>query len=194
MANKFQNTYRIPSARLQTWDYGSNAAYFITICTQERISWFGKIEEQTMKKSEIGDFASECWFEIPRHFPFVVLGAFVVMPNHLHGIIIINKNDLAGDGDSGHIVETQNLASLRSQPPPAINLHPNQFGPQSQNLASIIRGYKIGVTKIARTIDSTFQWQSRYHDHIIRNANEYKRIENYIINNPAYWNKDKFYK
>ena len=192
MVNKFQNKYRIPSARLQTWDYGSNTAYFITICTQARISWFGKIEEQTMKKSEIGNFASQCWFEIPRHFPFVVLGAFVVMPNHVHGIVIINKNDLVGDGDSVRIVETQNFASLQSTQQQ--NWQPNQFGPQSQNLASIIRGYKIGVTKLAHTIESAFQWQPRYHDHIIRNANEYKRIENYIINNPSNWNKDKFYK
>jgi putative transposase len=140
-----------------------------------------------MNNSEIGNFASQCWFEIPRHFPFVVLGAFVVMPNHVHGIVIINKNEMV-IGDSGRIVvETQNFASLRSP-------HPNQFGPQSQNLASVIRGYKIGVTKMAREIEPAFQWQPRYHDHIVRNANEYKRIENYIINNPANWNNDKFYK
>jgi REP element-mobilizing transposase RayT len=101
------------------------------------------------------------------------------MPNHVHGIIIIDKTGANGDPVS-----------------------PNQFGPQSQNLASVIRGYKIGVTKLAggdardcrdaKYCVSTGIWQPRYHDHIIRNAGEYGRIENYIINNPARWAEDRF--
>ena len=91
MAEKYQNKYRIASTRASWWDYGSNAAYFVTICTQNRIHFFGKIENQTMVLSEIGRSAETCWFEIPNHFPFVQLGSFVVMPNHIHGIIIIDK-------------------------------------------------------------------------------------------------------
>lgn len=97
---KFNNKYRIPSARLQTWDYGNNGSYFITICTKNREHYFGKITEGEMIVSEIGFFAKKYWHEIPEHFPFVNLDEFVVMPNHVHGIIIIDKPDNDG-GDGG---------------------------------------------------------------------------------------------
>ena len=112
MAEKFLNKYRIPSARLQTWDYGSNAAYFVTICTKDRVHFFGEMVNREMQLSGIGAMAQTCWGEIPKHFPFVELGGFVVMPNHVHGIVIINKRD--GDGDGGD-VKTQNIASLRER-------------------------------------------------------------------------------
>ena len=198
MADKFHHKYRIPSARHPNWDYGCNAAYFVTICTKHREHLFGNIENQIMIKSQLGHDAFECWQAIPQHFPFVRLGEFVVMPNHVHGIIIIDHDNIGGDVP----VETQNFASL----PPQSTLSPNKFGPQSQNLASVVRGYKIGVTKMPRNGGNTFTgtgipqpntqtiWQPRYHDLIIRNANEYASIENYIINNPANWSEDKFYK
>ncbi|MCB0647804.1 MAG: hypothetical protein KDC49_14140 [Saprospiraceae bacterium] len=186
---KFQNKYRNESARAQWWNYGWNAAYFVTICTKNRDHFFGRISDGIMVLSEIGVHAWNCWHEIPQHFPFVILGEFVVMPDHVHGIIIIQKNDAIGT-----VIETQNFASLSQTP---LQYHDwdgktpmNHFGPQSQNLASIIRGYKIGVTKNARLINSTFQWQPRYHDHIIRNDEEFQRISNYIANNPRNWEKD----
>ena len=180
MSSKFNNKYRIESARLRNWDYGWNGAYFITICTQNRKHFFGEIKNHTMQLSEIGKMAEKYWYEIVEHFPFVKLDAFVVMPNHIHGIVIIDKQN------DGAVVETQNFASLQSPPK-------NKFGPQSKNMASIIRGYKIGVTKNAKKINPLWQWQSRYYDHIIRNDGEYYRIKNYIINNPEKWKGDKFY-
>ncbi len=92
MQNKFQNKYRISSARLQSWDYSTNGTYFITICTQNREHFFGKIQNQEMHLSELGKLAQQFWLEITLHFPFVELGNFVVMPNHVHGILIINKS------------------------------------------------------------------------------------------------------
>lgn len=217
MANKYQNKYRIPSARLQNWDYGWNASYFVTICTQNRIHYFGEIVGGAMQLSEIGQMAEKFWYEIPQHFPFVKLDAFVVMPNHIHGIITIAKTDSDreivhgggngdGDGDTD-TVETQNFASLPPTIPPTdpSSIHPptvlsettpqpkNKFGPQSKNLASIIRGYKIGVTKNAIKIHGDWAWQPRFHDHIIRDEKSYNRIKQYIINNPENWNNDKFY-
>lgn len=183
--DKYQNKYRIASARAQWWDYGWNGAYFITICTKNRQHFFGEIEDGISKLSPVGHFANSCWDEIPKHFPFVKLGEFVVMPNHIHGIVVIDKQD------ERHInVGTQNFASLQTtiQPKPK-----NQFGPQSKNLASIIRGFKIGVTKKGRLIHNDFAWQSRFHDHIIRNDAEYQHISDYIINNPTNWKDDKFY-
>jgi putative transposase len=205
--SKFQNKYRIPSARAPWWNYGDNAAYFITICTHNRVHYFGEIvndvivdggrggdavdggggdavETQniaSLRPTEIGKFAEICWYEIPNHFPFVQLGAFVVMPNHIHGIIAINKPETDRSFLSGIYSPTQLPAN-------------NKFGPQSQNLASIVRGFKIGVTKMAKQIRPDFKWQPRYHDHIIRDDAEYQRISYYIKTNPSNWNKDKFSK
>jgi len=92
MNDKFLDKYRIPSARLQNWDYGWNGIYYITICTEGRENYFGKILNGVMELSEIGQLAHKFWFEIPDHFPFVFLDSFVVMPNHIHGILILDKN------------------------------------------------------------------------------------------------------
>jgi REP element-mobilizing transposase RayT len=91
MNDRFKDQFRIPSSRLPKWDYGWNAAYFITICTQKQLFFFGEIVEGKMQLSEIGRIAEKYWKEIPFHFSFVTLGDFVIMPNHVHGIIIINK-------------------------------------------------------------------------------------------------------
>ena len=89
--SKYQNKYRNESARLQSWDYGANAAYFITICTARREHYFGEIvDSKQMKFSEIGQHAKKCWLDIPSHFPFVILDSFIVMPDH----IIRNKIEL----------------------------------------------------------------------------------------------------
>lgn len=104
---KYQNKYRIPSARLQSWDYGNNGVYFITICTKDRIHFFGKIvntDIPSMQLNAFGEIAHNYWMEIPNHFPFVELANFVVMPNHTHGILIIDKNnDIAGEIDTNNI-------------------------------------------------------------------------------------------
>ncbi len=202
MSDKFQNKYRIPSTRLKNWDYGSNAMYFVTICTAHRECFFGEIAKGKMVLSEIGRIAHQCWQDIPDHFPFVELGEFVVMPNQVHGIIIIDKPDNV-NGNGGAIVETQNFASLPTHPtnptisstktPTTTTPTGNKFGPQSKNLASIIRGFKIGVTKFARYNNLIFAWQSRFHDHIIRNDESFQRISYYIANNPSKWTDDKFY-
>lgn len=211
---KFKGTYRIESTRLKTWDYGWNGHYFITICTANRTFFFGDVVNHKMDLSPIGHIANSCWHEIPKHFPFVKLGAHIIMPNHMHGIITINKTDdgrnnidVRNNGHTPH-VQTQNFASPQSQPPqqsqvqtqnfasqPQTPLPPtskNQFGSQSKNLASIIRGYKIGVTKNARKINPDFAWQARFHDHIIRNQQAFENIDHYIRNNPSKWGEDKF--
>ena len=173
---KYKNKYRIESTRLQSWDYGSNGAYFVTVCTKNREHSFGKIVDKEMQYSKIGGIAKSYWQEIPDHFPFVKLDVFVVMPDHVHGIVIIDKND---DGK-----ETQNFAS------PCVKHPKNRFGPQSQNLASIIRGYKAGVKKYATINHIDFTWQSRFHDRIIRNDKAFCNIAEYIRKNPIKWKED----
>jgi len=137
-----------------------------------------------MNLSEIGKMAEKYWLEIPDHFPFVILDAFVIMPNHVHGIIIIDKPY------DEHNVETQNIASLQLPQPLK---QKNKFGPQSQNLSSIIRGFKIGVTKHALLINHGFAWQPRFYDHIIRDEKSYHQIADYIRNNSLKWQDDRYY-
>jgi len=190
MTDKFQNTYRIPSARLQSWDYGSNGLYFITICTHNRECYFGEIENGEMHLSEIGRIVEKEWLKTFDMRPDMNLqmGVFVIMPNHFHAIIIIGKNgyNQRGDGrrDAMHCVFTETNGNDKSK---------NQFGPQSKNLASIIRGFKIGVTQNARKLHADFAWQTRFHDHIIRNETSFKTIQTYINENPLKWADDKFY-
>ncbi|PCH99828.1 MAG: hypothetical protein COB81_10050 [Flavobacteriaceae bacterium] len=164
---KYQNKYRIPSTRHPNWDYGSNAYYFVTICTDDKTHYFGGVQDHKMKFSSIGKIANDCWLAIPEHFPFVILHNYVVMPNHVHGIIQIDKSDDVMEGA-------------------------NKFGPQSENLASIIRGFKIGVTKNARIIYPQFKWQARFYDHIIRDKRAFVKISEYIVNNPIKWGIDPF--
>ena len=112
MKDKFQNKYRIESARLKQWDYGWNASYFVTICTQQRICFFGNVLEGEMILNDIGKIAHDCWLEIPVHFPFVSLGNHVIMPNHVHGIVIIDKpDDGRDDGNNVHNDERNDEAN-----------------------------------------------------------------------------------
>ena len=197
--DKYNNKYRIASARAPFWDYGRNAAYFVTICTHNRIHWFGKIVDGVMDLSAIGKIVQTEWLKTFEMRPDMNLwlGEYVVIPNHFQAIIGIGKNkyntqrktvDVPVDGrDAMHCVSTATATKTD------INKPKNQFGPQSKNLASIIRGFKIGVTKNARQIHPEFAWQSRYHDHIISNEKSFQNITNYIKNNPANWQDDNFY-
>ena len=89
--SKFQNKYRNKTARAPWWDYGEDAAYFVTINTRDRRRSFGDVMDEKMQLAEIGNIANQCWIDIPKHFPFVRLGDYVVMPDHVHGILIIDK-------------------------------------------------------------------------------------------------------
>ena len=178
------------SYRLKHWDYGSNAPYFITICTQNRKHFFGDISDGKMHLSDIGKIVENEWIKTPDIRPdmHLELGEFVVMPNHFHAILIIGKNCI------------RRQAWRRHRPCGPIISFQNKFGPQSNNLASIIRGFKSAVTTQVKKLYSrgdatpcvpTFKWQSRFHDHIIRDAESFVRIEKYIMNNPVHWNDDK---
>ena len=157
-----------------------------------------------MQLSTIGILADVMWHEIKNHAKNVELGAFVVMPNHIHGILILDKpeNQPFSNDNDARIVETRLALSLRSQQPPIQPQSPaeQRFQNQGQNtVSSIIGSYKSAVTKHCNRLQLTFKndlvfgWQTRFHDHIIRNDAEYQRINNYIENNPKNWNNDKFH-
>jgi REP element-mobilizing transposase RayT len=184
MTNKFQNKYRISSARLKNWDYGNNGAYFITICSREREHFFGEVEsidnENEMQFNEIGKLANKFWSEIPIHFPFVELGNYQVMPNHIHGILIINKKNIIDD-TTDKVIEVKRNEQM------------SKISPKSGTIPTILRSYKSVVTKNAHYIHADFEWQERFHDHIIRDTESFDRIQNYIENNVTNWKEDKFY-
>ncbi len=171
------------TVRLAGRDYGAVGKYFITICTKWRAPWFGSIHDGRMFLNAAGCVADQCWRDIPTHFPHVIPDAFVIMPDHVHGIITIGYDRDMGVphmGTGEPRVRAQNFAPL---PPRG-----NRFGPQSRNLASIIRGFKIGVTLGARKCGyPEFQWQPRFHDRIIRDSDAYEQIRRYIALNPSRW-------
>lgn len=199
MATKYKNTYRNETTRLKNWDYGSHGFYFVTICTKNKQPYFGRIvndvdnngtrisvsngtqnfaslREMQMHEihlrepdlqpkqtfTQIGDIANRYWIEIPKHFPFVELDAFVIMPDHVHGILFLNR-------------------------PKYESWRTNSFKPQSENLASIVRGFKAAVKKYAVLNRLEFDWQSRYHDHVIHSEIELNTIRQYIMDNPMKW-------
>lgn len=179
MKYKYHKQYR-----LKGYDYSRNGYYFVTICTKDKIPYFGKCEEGRMQLSEIGKVAKMCWMEIPNHFSHVLLDVFVVMPDHVHGILIFHKKP----------VGIQNFVFL---PDDNFGLHPrhnNRFGPQSKNLGSIIRGFKVGVKKWTIMNKKKFIWQPRFHDRIIRDEDELYRIREYILLNPEQWDSQNYQK
>src|SRR5690554_5648428 len=188
--------YRNASVRASWWDYGWNGAYFITICTQNREHFFGEIENGNMNLSQMGVITDMLWHEIPNHASFVELGDFVVMPNHIHGILILDKPGGGANANAGIVVGTGHALSLQQRPNPSDqkSIGKQRFQNIGKNsVSSIIGSYKSAVTKNANRLGLEHAWQPRFHDHIIRNDVEYQRISNYIINNPANWKEDKFY-
>jgi len=169
--------------RLKGYDYSNDGLYFITICTKNRECFFGKIENNDMIPNDIGNMANQFWMEIPEHFKNIVLHRYIVMPNHIHGIIEISGNSVVG---------TRHVVSLQQNSPATTG---TVFGkPVAGSVSVIIQQYKSSVKRWCnKNRYEYFQWQSRFHDHIIRNEQSYRTITEYIINNPANWNEDKFF-
>jgi putative transposase len=162
------------SIRLPGYDYTSPGAYFVTVVAYQRELLFGEIVDEEMILNARGRIVWECWYEIPKHFSHVKLGAFVAMPNHVHGIIEIVDNDTVG---------AQHAAPLL----PKNNVIPGSLG-------AIVRSFKSAVTKrVNEKYDSpgTALWQRNYYEHIIRNEQDWERIHDYILANPANWGDDK---
>jgi putative transposase len=174
MPDKFNNKYRIPPARAQWWDYSNEGAYFITICTKAMACVFGNVEDGVMNLNEIGKITYCEWQKTVELRPDMnlELGEFVVMPNHFHAVIFIGQNKYNTD--------IENVQ--------------NKFGTQSANLASIVRGFKAAVTRQAKLLNPEFSWQASYHDHIIRTAESFNNVTNYIRCNPEKWQEDRFYR
>ena len=169
---KFNEKFRISSSRLRGWDYTKPGKYFVTICTYGKFEWFGKINEGKIKLSKIGIIVGNQWITSFKIRKNIEIDEWIIMPDHIHGIIIINYN---------FDVETPRRGASKTEKNKKITLKPN-------SISSIICQFKSNCTKQIRRIGCTeFKWQARFYDHIIRNDQEYYQIRNYIRNNPKRW-------
>jgi putative transposase len=164
------------SIRLKGYDYTQSGWYFITICTHQKSCLFSAIANRQLILNQFGYVASECWQAIPKHFSGVELDEFIIMPNHIHGILIMINN-------------RQGLTI--SKP------YQGEFGkPISGSISTIVGSFKSVVSKqvnILRNVKGASVWQRNYYEHIIRDDESLNRIRNYIINNPLAWKNDKLY-
>ena len=208
--DKFQNRFRIPSARANWHDY-NGGIYFVTICTKNREHYFGEIThccgnvaahcrdvarnvstEPQMQLSQIGQYAYEQFMNVKTHYPYAEIPLFVVMPDHIHAIVMIDgENEIGGNG-----VHTQCRDVARNVSTPARNVSTGvdtqmaNISPRKNSLAVVIRGIKSSITKFANENNIPFTWQTRFHDRIIRNQDEFDKISDYIEKNVVNWRND----
>jgi REP element-mobilizing transposase RayT len=163
--------------RLPGYDYAAAGAYFVTICTHERAHLFGTVTDDAMVLNTLGHVIETCWDDLPNHYHHIALDAFVVMPNHVHGIIIIS-DDGVGEGFKP--------SPTTNQPAPT----------KRHDLPEIVRGFKTFSARWINALRATPGmpvWQRGYHDHIIRDPPDLDRLRAYIATNPARWHEDSLY-
>jgi len=167
--------------RLKDYDYSMGGWYFVTICTHKKIHHFGNVENGKMSLNPYGEIAAQLWLEIPKHFNLTELDQHVVMPNHVHGIIIIHDVGDAYMHYNKHLGNNRNanLRSLRDR--------------TKMLLSKAVQQYKAAVTREInrRQIGKKFHWQKSFYDHIIRNDISLFNIRKYIQNNPLKWEYDQ---
>ena len=158
------------SIRLKHYDYSQEGYYYVTICTKNMERWFGDVVNGKMKLSAVGEIVKKCWMEIPQHFDNAFLDVFVVMPNHFHGIVVIENE--------------RNAPCRGGVTPPLL---------QRRTLGQIIAYFKYHSTRIINQIRNTPGiplWHRNYYEHIIRNEKELYYKRKYIMNNPIKWEID----
>ena len=208
MPDKFQDKYRIPSTRAPFHDY-SEGMYFVTVCTAGRENYFGEItykdetsmSEPQMQLSEIGQFAYEQFANVQTHYLYAEIPLFVVMPNHIHAIVIINGGKIPND-KRRNVNQSQNNTTSQNDITEiwcctdAVH-HVSTDTQRSKQMTDICKmqgwlsvvvgGLKRAITHYANETSSPFAWQQRFHDRIIRNTDEMNRIAEYIEENVARW-------
>ncbi len=197
--NLYKNKYRIETTRLKNWDYSSNGYYYITICTKNREYIFGKIAVETgfkpvskmiMILNEYGKIVEKCWYDLSEHYSNLKLDEFVIMPNHIHGIMIIDNNDGNGNGNVETGLKPVSTTTSSTSIPSTPAKTPNK---KQHGLFEFVRALKTFSSRRInefRKSPGTPVWQSRFHDRIVRDENELNSIREYIQNNPINWETD----
>ncbi len=192
----YKNKFRIESTRLKKWDYANDGAYFVTICVKDRKELLGEILDGKLKENGLTKIVQNCWEDLPHHYPNCVLDAFVIMPNHVHGLIIIDNARV--DPNSHSNVEA-GLKPVCTCADPIANsnmetgLKPVSTAADLSNktkkysLCEMVRGFKTfssrRINEMNQTQGQPF-WQSRFYDHSIRDPISLNEKRQYIQNNP----------
>ena len=171
--------------RVPEFDYSQPGAYYVTIVTHERKQLFGQIVDSAVVLNEVGKMVKDIWIAIPKHFPNVKLGEFVIMPNHIHGIISITAGaQYAVPAQDETVVEATHASPL----------HRISKGPLPGSIGAIIGSFKSAATKRFHEIPNNPEkrlWQRNYYEHVIRNERDYTAIYEYILANPMDWEMDE---
>jgi putative transposase len=218
MNNKEPLEYCPESARLKRYNYCKPGAYFVTICTYGRICLLGDVKDGTLLLNNYGNIVKSCWEEIPDHFPAVIPAPYLVMPNHLHGIIIISetppvetRHAVSKINPVSHINLVSHIHPVSNSETLSVSTLATDYGstvrnsvsqntaeafqkPVAGSLATIIRSFKSAATKRLNELHENLPasiWQRNYYDHVIRNEGELNRVIEYISHNPEKWETDK---
>lgn len=168
---------------LTEYDYAQQGAHFVAVCTKGKACLFGNVVGDEMVLNDAGRMVEQCWNAIPEHFPQVGLDYYVVMPNHVHGILFI--------GDAPGIVGAKNFSPVRLSKT-SNNIQDQRPLGTSKTIGSIVRGFKTGITKWMRQHTSMHNvWQRNYFERVIRNERELNGIREYIEKNPLRWALDQ---
>jgi len=171
------------SIRLPNYDYSQPGAYFVTIVTWHRECLFGEVVSGKMRLNKFGLIAKQQWEKLPKRFPNIELGAFVIMPNHMHGNIMV----VVGRGTA------ENLSDPDGGSPRRAPTHEGFQKPVKGSIPTIIRSYKSSVSyriNLLRGTNGSIVWQRNYYEHIIRNDRDLQNKTDYIEANPRLWGED----
>lgn len=191
-SNKYQNKYRITTIRAGWHDYNCGA-YFVTICTHNRVRYFGDIYNSQMMFSDIGRYADEQFSGVTDHYKYAEIPLWVIMPDHIHAIINITDpppvDTMCTSYQNGMCVSYQNDMSALSArwKGNVVDEKMQMISHKRGRLSTVVGGLKRAITHYANENNITFVWQKRFHEHIIRNQNELERISKYIENNVVKW-------
>ena len=168
-ARKNYKGHRRDTMRELYWDYGAKGIYYITINCKFKFPYFGKCKNGIVCLNQIGQLAYNDWQNLPNHYPYLKLGEFIIMPDHMHGIII-----------NLHPRKIEMYSTGRNM---------SEISPKKGSIPSIIRSFKGGITRKCGDLCWKFKWQSSYYDQIIRDQTHLKNVTKYIQNNPKNWKK-----
>lgn len=174
------------STRLPDFDYTTAGAYFVTICAHERACLFGDIIDGEMRLNEWGEIVQQTWDAVPGHFSNVALDQFIIMPNHVHGIILLNDDDRVGATHASPVIVAHDHGR-------ATHASPLPPGPKPQSIGAIVGSFKSAATKrinLLRNSPAQPVWQRNFYEHVIRNDRDLAAIRDYIAGNPWNWADD----
>jgi len=181
------------SIRLQGYDYSQSGAYFITICTDKKKNYFGEIVNGDVKLNLEGQYAFHQWKMIPQRFGNVEVDEFIIMPNHIHGIIVIRS----GRGEGSDNKDLSGKQRLLSDPSPLQAHEKIQLnGTVPGSIGAIVQNFKSNISRKINALpkmQGVTIWQKNFYDHIIRDEEDYARIVEYIRNNPRDWEQDELF-